>query len=290
MKKDLVKKSIGLILSMAMMAGLMWAYAPVEAKAAVHSEPQAGDTVKLDDNSTKTIGSDIDLGYVIVTKDEGDWDKDLKVYVVWDATFGGGYSPQYNGLQWNDGGYWESMPSPNGGTIEGVKSYVISKKADLFTKSSIDSRANTGFAYYWISSPSLDSSKPVYFHTHNYEYQVLKAPSVDADGEEGEVCTICGATKNIQPLSAFAYALYEYAIPMINSAKPGQTITFEFKEWNSFPKAFMEKIAAKNDVTYVFHYNWNHQKQEITIPAGTPIDLNFDYYGPAKMAELYGMY
>ena len=29
-------------------------------------------------------------------------------------------------------------------------------------------------------------------------------------------------------------------------------------------------------------------KQEITIPVGTPIDLNFDWYGPAKMAELYG--
>ena len=54
----------------------------------------------------------------------------------------------------------------------------------------------------------------------------------------------------------------------------------------------MEKLAAKSaeGVTFVFHYKWNHQKQEITIPAGTPIDLNFDYYGPAKMAELYGMY
>lgn len=128
-------------------------------------------------------------------------------------------------------------------------------------------------------------------HTHNYQYQVLKAPSVDADGEEAEVCTICDDIRNRQPISAMGYALYDYAVPMINASKPGQTITFEFKEWNSFPRAFMEKIAAKSaeGVTFVFHYNWNHVKQEITIPAGTEVSLEFAWNGPAKMEELYGL-
>lgn len=129
-------------------------------------------------------------------------------------------------------------------------------------------------------------------HTHNFQWQTITEPTKDADGLEGEVCTICGATRNTQSLSAYGYALNDYAIPMINAAKSGQTITFEFGEWNSFPKSFMEKLVEKNgqNVTFVFHYKWNHVKQEITIPAGTPIDLNFDWYGPAKMAELYGMY
>lgn len=128
-------------------------------------------------------------------------------------------------------------------------------------------------------------------HTHNFQWQTITAPTKDADGLEAEVCS-CGATRNTQPLSAYRYALNDYAVPMIKAAKSGQTITFEFGEWNSFPKSFMEKLVEKNgqNVTFVFHYKWNHQKQEITIPAGTPIDLNFDYYGPAKMAELYGMY
>ena len=128
-------------------------------------------------------------------------------------------------------------------------------------------------------------------HTHNFQWQTIIAPTKDADGLEGEVCS-CGATRNTQPLSAYGYALNDYAVPMINAAKSGQTITFEFGELNSFPKSFMEKLVEKNgqNVTFVFHYNWNHQKQEITIPAGTPIDLNFDWYGPAKMAELYGTY
>ena len=126
-------------------------------------------------------------------------------------------------------------------------------------------------------------------HTHNFKWQTITEPTKDADGLEGEVCS-CGATRNTQKLSAYGYSLNQYATPMINAAKPGQTITFEFGEWNSFPKSFMAKLVDKSaqNITFVFHYKWNHVKQEITIPAGTPIDLNFDYYGPAKMAELYG--
>ena len=126
-------------------------------------------------------------------------------------------------------------------------------------------------------------------HVHSFTWQTIYEATPDSDGLEGEVCS-CGATRNTQPLSAYGYTLNDYATPMINAAKAGQTITFEFGEWNSFPKSFMAKLVDKSaqNVTFVFHYNWNHVKQEITIPAGTPIDLNFDWYGPAKMAELYG--
>ena len=100
----------------------------------------------------------------------------------------------------------------------------------------------------------------------------------------------CGATRNTQKVSAYGYALNDYAAPMINSSWAGQTVTFELGEWNSFPKSFMEKIAVKSleGVTFVFHYKWNHVKQEITVPYGTIVDTSFDWYGPAKMAELYG--
>ena len=134
---------------------------------------------------------------------------------------------------------------------------------------------------------SCGSSAPA--HVHSFKWQTITAPTKDTDGLEGEMCS-CGATRNTQPLSAYVYALNEYATPMINAAKPGQTITFEFGEWNSFPKSFMAKLVDKSaqNVTFVFKYKWNHKLQTITIPAGTPIDLNFDWYGPAKMAEFYG--
>lgn len=126
-------------------------------------------------------------------------------------------------------------------------------------------------------------------HVHSFTWQTIYEATPDSDGLEGEVCS-CGATRNTQPLSAYGYALNDYATSMINATKSGQTMTFEFGDWNSFPRSFMEKLVNKsaNGVTFVFHYNWNHVKQEITMPAGTPIDLSCDWYGPAKMAELYG--
>ena len=139
----------------------------------------------------------------------------------------------------------------------------------------------------YASSPAATGSA----HVHNFQYGVIYPATKDADGLECEMCA-CGAVRNTQPISAMAYALYDYALPMINAAKSGQTITFDFKEWNSFPKSFMEKLVAKSaqGVTFVFKYKVNHELQTITIPAGTPIDLNFEWYGYAKMAELYGMY
>ena len=134
-----------------------------------------------------------------------------------------------------------------------------------------------------------DQSASAPTHVHSFTWGTIIEPTIEHDGLEGEVCS-CGAVRNAQPLSAYGYALNEYATPMINAAKSGQTITFEFGEYNSFPKSFMEKLIVKSaqNVTFVFEYKWNHKLQTITIPAGTPIDLNFDWYGPAKMAELYG--
>ena len=140
-----------------------------------------------------------------------------------------------------------------------------------------------------MSAPVPPDNTPE--HVHNFQWQTITAPTQYADGLEGEVCS-CGATRNTQKISAFVYALYDYAPSMIDAAKPGQTITFEFGVWDSFPKSFMAKLVDKSaqNVTFVFHYYWNDVKQEITIPAGTPIDLSCEWYGPAKMAELYGAY
>ena len=49
-------------------------------------------------------------------------------------------------------------------------------------------------------------------HTHNFQWQTITAPTKDTDGLEGEVCS-CGAVKNTQPLSAYGYALNDYATP-----------------------------------------------------------------------------
>ena len=191
------------------------------------------------------------------------------------------------------------LKEPNGDSIElpapsaygaTFKYWSTSINGTEYDKNAQFTEATTLYAV-WDGTPKPYPKKDqssASAHVHSFKWQTITEPTKDCDGLEGEVCS-CGATRKTQPLSAYVYSINEYAVPMINSAKAGQTVTFEFGEWNSFPKSFMEKIAARNDVTFVFHYKWNHKKQEIKIPAGTPVDLNFDWYGPAKMAELYGM-
>lgn len=137
--------------------------------------------------------------------------------------------------------------------------------------------------------PVLEAEPSSPAHTHDYHWTTIAEPTKDQDGIGYEEC-VCGARRNVQTISAFGFTLTEYATPMVVNAKPGETVEIDFGRWNSFPKSFMEKVAVKTqqNVSFGFHYNWNHVGQEIRIPAGTKIDTNFDWYGPAKMAELYG--
>lgn len=126
-------------------------------------------------------------------------------------------------------------------------------------------------------------------HVHNFTWQTIYDATPNSDGLEGEVCS-CGAIRNTQPISAMDYAVNKYADQMIKAAKPGQKITLEFGEFNSFPRYMMEKIAARmnDNITFVFKFKQNKKMQTVTIEPGTAIDLQYDWYGPDKMKELYG--
>ena len=171
------------------------------------------------------------------------------------------------------GGLWNNRLIGPGGSI------LINVRISISTNESYEEPVIPP-----VSSPSNVT------HTHEWIEGEIYSATQDKDGLGGVYCKSCGAIQSSYPISAYGYSINDYATPMVNASKAGQNITFELGEWNSFPKAFMEKIASKSaeGVTFVFHYKWNHVKQEITIPAGTQVDLNYDWYGPAKMAELYG--
>ena len=71
-----------------------------------------------------------------------------------------------------------------------------------------------------MSAPVPPDNTPE--HVHSFTWQTIYEATPDSDGLEGEVCS-CGATRNTQPLSAYGYALNDYATSMINAAKAGQT-------------------------------------------------------------------
>ena len=126
-------------------------------------------------------------------------------------------------------------------------------------------------------------------HVHNFVYGTIIEPTMDHDGLVGEACS-CGATRNTSVISAMDYAMNKYADQLIKAAKPGQKITLEFGEWNSFPRYVMAKISARmnENITFVFKFKQNKKMQTVTIEPGTAIDLQYDWYGPDKMKELYG--
>ena len=146
-------------------------------------------------------------------------------------------------------------------------------------------------------TPSVAASAPVTKpesvpapHTHDFVTGVIYDATCDHDGLEGTYCKTCGYILNSSPISAFGYTLETYAQQKIEASKSGQKVVLEFGELNSFPKSFMEKIAARiaEGVTFEFRYNVDHKLQKITIPAYSTVDTNLDWYGYAKMAELYG--
>ena len=74
---------------------------------------------------------------------------------------------------------------------------------------------------------------------------------------------------------------------MIDAAKPGDTITYDFGDYYSFPFWFMQKVASRPDLKYVFKCNYKSAKYVFTINYGEKINLEFEWYGPFKMAELF---
>lgn len=126
-------------------------------------------------------------------------------------------------------------------------------------------------------------------HNHEFVTEIVSEPNEMSDGEEVVRCKICGYELERNPISAYGYALNSYAPRMLNAAKTGDNVTLDFKEWNSFPKSFMEQIKAKVDagVTVTFKYKYNHVLYEITIPAYSKVDTSLDWYGPMCMYQIY---
>lgn len=136
--------------------------------------------------------------------------------------------------------------------------------------------------------PKVDDHKPVPTGgscscDHDFEWQVITAPTDTSFGIGGFVCTKCGETRDSRELAPTEL----WASMKIDRAESGSTLVMEFDNWNSYPLWLMQKIAAKPDVTYVFKYDYQFKHYEVTIRPGQKFALDCDWYGPLKMAGLF---
>ncbi len=128
-----------------------------------------------------------------------------------------------------------------------------------------------------------DSSPVAPACSHDFVWQTINAPTSTDYGTEGLVCSKCGAIGNTQKMPPQG----EWGISKIENIKSGETMVLDFGPWNSFSKAFLEKVAANQRGTFIFRYTYMGNLYEVTIKPGDITALDFDWYGPAKMAEMF---
>ena len=149
---------------------------------------------------------------------------------------------------------------------------------------------NNGGSTGGSNESSSESSSGASDHTHNYEWRTITEPTAERDGLKAYVCTICGAYSDAYsesvPISTYSYVCTD-AVDKVLTAKQNDTVVLEMGIWHSYPKWFMENLASRSDLTIKLQFEYQNKQYEVTIPAGTEIETECDWYGPLKLCSLY---
>ncbi|MBO4847176.1 MAG: hypothetical protein J5525_12900 [Lachnospiraceae bacterium] len=117
-------------------------------------------------------------------------------------------------------------------------------------------------------------------HIHSYEWETVKEPTEDSDGEMAYVCK-CGAVIYSMPLTGQSAFIINSANKILN-AGPGATINISTTHWISFNTVIRDAIKMRPDVTIVVDFLSEGHKGEplsFTIPAGYNVDVFFNEEG-----------
>ncbi|MBR5360594.1 MAG: hypothetical protein IK123_06865 [Lachnospiraceae bacterium] len=104
-------------------------------------------------------------------------------------------------------------------------------------------------------------------HECVFEWVTTTEPTEEHDGEEALRCKICGKEIDHNWLSGAA-VLIEKIINEIRHAKPGATVTINTNYLTCYPKAVIDELIKRPDVTLVTNYTLDHKRYSMTIPAG----------------------
>ena len=137
-------------------------------------------------------------------------------------------------------------------------------------------------------APETDSTstKTATLCSHDYQWETNIEPTTTTDGEEVLKCAKCGNIIQRQTISHYSTYL-QSCLDKVKNAKTGDTVVISDKEWNSYPKALIEAIAARPDLTVKIQFpNEKHLMYELTISPNQTVDTSCDYYGYAKMISM----
>ena len=124
-------------------------------------------------------------------------------------------------------------------------------------------------------------------HVHTWKYGTIFDATEDTDGLEGYYCS-CGANKETTIIPSIT-AIYKNRYTQMDQAGKGEIITLKMGEWNTYSKEFMQHLisATERGVTVKLDYKYEKKNYVSTVPAGTTMDLAYDYYGPLFIRSMF---
>ena len=124
-------------------------------------------------------------------------------------------------------------------------------------------------------------------HVHTWKYGTIFDATEDTDGLEGYYCS-CGANKETTVIPSIT-AIYKNRYTQMDQAGKGEVITLKMGEWNTYSKEFMQHLisATERGVTVKLDYKYEKKNYVTTVPAGTTMELAYDYYGPLFIQSLF---
>jgi len=81
---------------------------------------------------------------------------------------------------------------------------------------------------------------------------------------------------------------YAQMLKDINEAESGASVEIDATIWHSFSAKQLEELMQRKDVNLVFTYAYEGEMFKVTIPAGTEMTYDCEWYGPLKVASLFG--
>jgi len=74
----------------------------------------------------------------------------------------------------------------------------------------------------------------------------------------------------------------------VAGAKAGDNVVIDATIWHSFNAKVLEKLFAKEGVSYTIYYHFEGEYFYITIPANAALEEGCDWYGPLKLNAMFG--
>lgn len=81
---------------------------------------------------------------------------------------------------------------------------------------------------------------------------------------------------------------YAQMLKDISEAESGANVEIDATVWHSFSAKQLEELMQRSDVNLVFTYAYEGEKFKVTIPAGTEMIYDCEWYGPLKLNALFG--